>query len=563
MRISRSRSLSQGVIALWLLVAAPLAAMAQTVPGPADAGRVRPPARVVVPAAPAVPLAAPDAPPLAPIPKGADGIHFTLNGVRILGATAFAPETLADITTPFLHQTISLADAYRMAHQITQRYRDAGYFLSLAYLPDQRMADGIVTLQVLEGYIGEVILPESLHDEAIVQAQMERLRAQKPLSARQLESALLRLNDLPGYAVSGTLSSLDGAKDGAVRLTLAAAKTPGRGQLGFDNASSRFLGPHEATLSYTQSLLPLQQTRFTGLNSLPTRKLSYATLGHAVAIAPDTLLDVAGSFTKAQPGFTLDALDIDSDSTFLSAGLRYQWLRQRDENLAFALSFDSRNTDSDLLDAAFTRDHIRALRVNASYDIADAWRGTNAATLTLSQGIAGLGASKKGGANLSRAQADPDFTKAELSLTRLQGLTGGWSLLLAASAQAASGPLFSAEEFGYGGQSSGRAFDASELAGDHGATGALELRYGGWNAAELAQFSPYAFYDIGVIWNEDAAQAKRQSGASIGLGMRATTVWDVSGNLGLAWPLMRDVATPIYGGSNRAPRLLLQISKDF
>ncbi len=549
-------------ISLWLALSS--AAIAQAVPGPADVGRVKPEEKL--PATDRMQdqkITVPSGMPMTPIPEGAKDIHFVLKDVRIIGATAFSTAQLADIYTPYLNREITLDVVYVMAGMITERYRNAGYFLSLAYLPDQRAGDGVITLQIVEGYIGKVELPKTMESHSVIQSYIDGLTAQKPLSAQDLESFLLRLNDLPGYSISGTLSTLDGAKDGAVKLTLEVADKEGKGQISFDNFSSRFLGPNEVTATYTKSLLPLQQTTVSGLTSLPTDKLNYATLNHAIVIAPDITLDVTGSFTKANPGFTLEPFEIESDSTFLSTSLNYQWIRQRQENLSLKLSLDSRNTNSDLLDTPFTRDRIRALRLSANYDTADHWHGYNIASVKLSQGIDGLGSSEKGDINLSRAQAKPDFTKAELSMTRLQGITGDWSLLMTGSAQMASGPLFSAEEFGYGGQGFGRAFDASEITGDHGMAGSLELRYGGWNDWQPVSVSPYAFYDIGMVWNEDIAQVKRESGASAGFGIRAATSFGLNGNIGLAWPLTRDIATPIYGQENSDPRILLQISQEF
>jgi hemolysin activation/secretion protein len=291
--------------------------------------------------------------------------------------------------------------------------------------------------------------------------------------------------------------------------------------------------------------------------------LQYVTLDHAIVVAPRITVEVAGGYTRARPGFTLAPFEIDSSSTFFSGSLNYQWIRQRQENLALKFTLDSKNSTTDFLDTPLTRDHVRALRANATYDNVDAWQGYNIIGVTLSRGIDGLGASKKGEANLSRSEAAPDFTKAELSLTRLQAVTQDWSLLLASAFQGTSGPLYSSEEFGYGGQAFGRAFDASEISGDHGAAGSLELRYDGWNDGRLVRVSPYGFYDIGMVWNEDTAQAKRASGTSAGLGVRASSDVGISGNVGLAWPLTRDVGTPIYGQEATQPRILLQISKSF
>jgi hemolysin activation/secretion protein len=539
-------------------------AVVPDIPGSADVGRIKPEQKL-----PAIDqtkggsINIPSSVPTVEIPEGAKGIKFELKAVKIEGATVFAPEQLRDIYAPYIGRTITLDVAYIMAGALTERYRNAGYFLSLAYIPPQKIGDGIITIKVVEGYVGSVVLDDKLAKQSVVQEYIARLKAKKPLKSQEMESFLLRLNDLPGYDFSGVLSALEGDEEGAVKLTLTSKEKSGSGSFNFDNNSSRFLGPNQASLSYSTSLFPLQQTSVSGLSSSPSDELKYGALSHSIALAPAITADFVGNYTKAKPGYTLKPFEIESSSTFFSGSLNYQWIRQRQENLALKFTLDSRNSATDILDTPLTRDRIRALRANATYDTIDSWQGYNIISATLSRGIDGLGSSKKGDINLSRGEATPDFTKAELSLTRLQGITQDWSLLMTAAFQHASGPLYSSEEFGYGGQGFGRAFDPSELTGDHGVAGSLEMRYGGWSDWQLVSISPYAFYDIGVVWNDDIAQVKRESGASAGFGVRAATDFGVNGNMGLAWPLTRDIATPIYGQKNTGPRILLQISKDF
>lgn len=548
----------------WLCIVAPCAALAIDIPGSADVGRIQPaPKTPRVTRTPGSSVASPSSAMTTPIPQGAKAIRFVLKEVKLNGVTAFAPAEIADIYTPYLGKEITLDTAYMFAGAITERYRNAGYFLSLAYVPNQEIGNGVLVLKVVEGYVGEVDIESSARGNPVIRDYIDTLAAQKPLTSQAMESFLLRLNDLPGYSFSGVLSTLDSGVEGAVKLTVERLKKEGSGTLTIDNASSRFLGPHEGTLSYSTSLLPLHQTTVSALSSIPTRPMHYISLEHSAVVMPDITLTLNGAITEATPGFTLTPYEIESSSTFISGSIGYQWIRQRDENLSLKLALDSRDSSTDLLGFALTRDHIRAVRATATYDGTDRWYGSNSANLTISRGLRGLGASKKGAPDLSRAEAVPDFTKAELSLTRAQGITNDWSLFLSGQMQRASGPLFSSEEFGYGGQAFGRAFDASEITGDHGINGSLELRYSHWGDLQPVSFQPYAFYDIGVVWNEDLGQAKKDSGSSAGVGLRAFSEVGVSGNVGFAWPLTREIATPLYNQGTRDPRVMVQIIKSF
>ncbi|TAF40819.1 MAG: ShlB/FhaC/HecB family hemolysin secretion/activation protein [Alphaproteobacteria bacterium] len=534
------------------------------IPNPADIGRIKPEEKMLR-SRPKAQARAKEAGGLPSVhaPEGAEHIRFILKDIHITGTTIFSQQELDPLFADYLTTEISLKTAYDIAHKITKHYQHAGYFLSVAYLPDQEISDGTIKMQVVEGHIGKVHLPESLASNSLISSYVYEITQQRPLRAQTLETLLLLINDLPGLSAKGTLSELKDAHDGGVELTIETSEEQGTGLVSFDNYSSRFLGPHQGTLSYTDSFIPFHQTNIAGLMSAPTDKLKFLSLGHNIAITPDITFEFAGNHTQAAPGYTLKPFEIESTANFLSGSLRYQFLRQREQNLAFRVNLDMRNTTTESLNTEITQDHIRALRIAAEYDTIDSWDGYTIINTQFSQGIGGLGSTPEGDSNLSRQQASPDFSKIELSVTRIQALSEQWSFIMSAASQIASDPLYSAEEFGYGGQGFGRAFDASEIIGDSGVLGSLELRYSEWKEPKPVGFEPYVFYDMGRIWNKDSGQSARESGSSIGFGVRATTDFNMSANLGVAFPVNRDVITPIYGDKNNHPRLLFEITHSF
>lgn len=541
------------------------AVCAQTLPEAADIGRIKPvPQRQLPDEPPNLLSVVPSYSVSNAVPEGAELIHLDLKDILIDGATAFTPEQLAPIYAPYIGKNITLDIVYDIAAKITALYRNEGYFLSLAYVPNQNIEEGIVHIKVVEGYIFNVESDDySLSSLVVIQAYINELIEQHPLKSSVMESFLLRLNDLPGYSFRAILSPMTDAEDGAVKLILVPAQKPGHGFLNFDNSSSRFTGPNQITAFYEKSFIPLQQTNISGGAGLPADKLRYYSFGHSIVYAPDFKMNVNASVVRSKPGYTLEQLEVDSKSNSLSIGFEWQYIRQRMENASFSLLLDGQNTSIDFLNTPFTRDHVRAVRLKANYDGDWGGDGYNWVDFTLSHGLSITGASQKGDDDLSREQASPDFTKAEVNVSRYQRLPKGLSLMMRASGQLASGPLYSSEEFGYGGQTFGRAYDPSDITGDHGVSGAVELQYSELETGPHLKLSPYIFYDIGVVWNDDEAQEKRQSGASSGLGLRVQLPQEVSLNTGLAFPLTRQIENPIYGQHKTGPRIFLQLSKEF
>ena len=88
--------------------------------------------------------------------------------VEIVGMTAFTPDHFAPYTVR-LSDRRSTPASWDWAAAITEGYRQAGYFLSRAFVPVQSFKNANacdVRLQVIEGYIAEVNLTLKLNPGA-------------------------------------------------------------------------------------------------------------------------------------------------------------------------------------------------------------------------------------------------------------------------------------------------------------------------------------------------------------------------------------------------------------
>ncbi len=540
---------------------------AAPLPGPADAGRIDQREGVRVPEPNLLPPVQQKAVvPLPSVPENSRQVRLTLRNLRIVGMSVFAIDDVKDIYAPYLDREVTLDTVWKIAGQLTEHYHDAGYFLARVTVPQQEIKDGVVVLRVVEGYVGEVKLDDPLAEKVIVKEWIDKILSCHPVKAEQIESALLHLNDLPGVNLRAVMEPIERTEEdgGAVRLILERKKTPlVSGTLGFDNNGSRFLGPYEAQMQAQANFFPMQRTTLALLSSLPWHELKYGSLKHELPVFAGGTVELYGAYTTAMPGYTLKVEDIKSRSTTLGVAFDYSIIRQREENLSGRIAFEAHNIATDMLGATLTKDDIRALRLNLNYQRADAWNGQNMLDGTVSRGVDFLGASQPGQKNLSRANAKPNFTKVDLNASRLQGITQDWTIFTAVSAQAASGTLYASEQFGYGGQAFGRAYDDSEITGDQGVAASAELRYAGFHSWHGFQPVPYEFYDIGAVWNEGQDSTMTYAmGSSAGAGFRILSDIGLSTNFGLAFPLSRRISNPIYG-NGKNPRYFIQVSYAF
>lgn len=537
-------------------------AFAQVIPGPADAGRIEvpmfEPRAEEAPAGVDVPQQTLDF----AAPEGAAGIAFELKGVRIEGVTAFSENELADIYAPYVGRKITLDMVWAFAGQITERYRAKRFFLSRAFVPAQEIEDGTIVIRVVEGHVGRVEWQGGVKESRIIRQLTEELLQNRPLSTNVLESYLLRVNDLPGHSYRAVVQpSKAGAEEAAVTLAMVPQEKQGQGLVSFDNYGSRFLGPLQASLYYNDSFIPMQQTYLSLSASTPADELKYGAVLHQIPVLPRVNLELNGSYVVAEPGYSLEINEIESKSAEVGVGITYQPIRQWLENMTIGVKLTGKDTDTDILGTPLIRDRVRVLRTSFAYDRADILSGYSYWNASFSRGLEIFGSSSEGEADLSRLEAAPDFMKVDFSYTRQQPISNDWLVLARVAGQWADSPLYSSEEFGFGGQGFGRAYDPSEITGDHGIAASAELRYNSAPAIGQLQFVPFAFYDVGKVWNIDAGLDG--SASSAGLGVAITLPSGISATLTAAQPLTRDIDNPINGGGEKAPRLSFGLSYKF
>ena len=65
-------------------------------------------------------------------PSGAEDLRFRVHQIGITGMTVYSADDLAPLYEPLLAREVSLADLYRLAAEITVRYRNDGFVITRA-----------------------------------------------------------------------------------------------------------------------------------------------------------------------------------------------------------------------------------------------------------------------------------------------------------------------------------------------------------------------------------------------------------------------------------------------
>lgn len=481
-------------------------------------------------------------------PVRGDGRTFLLQGIRVVGdVTVFSAEELEALARPLVGQEVGAADLRRLARDITRKYRNAGYILSQAVVPEQRVEDGVVAIRVIEGSISEVRV--AAEDSGLgdrLEPFTQPLEEARVLTSDELERVTLLIDDLPGITAEGVLHRSE-TELGAADYYLLVEETRADGQAQLDNRGTDYNGPYQLSTRLNVHNWPYRFSRTT-LDLLATtdvRELRLFGVGHEVWVGTEGTR-IFGRYrnSEQEPGEVLHLLDTESETHRFELGASHPFARSRDLNVFGRALFSTYDSRTDQLGTLITEDSIRALRVGGTIDWRDPWRGVNLVDLELSQGIKVFGASDEQDANLSRADGEPDFTKVVAYATRQQAVWRNVTAVLHLEGQLAFDPLLSSEEYALGGVPFGRAYDPSEVSGDHGLAAGLEVNAlvdVPWPLMETVQ--PFVYYDLGAVWHKDDLPEDRSSLASAGAGLRFRFSRSWSGSLEMGKPLTAGVQT--------------------
>ncbi|RDI40052.1 ShlB/FhaC/HecB family hemolysin secretion/activation protein [Aquicella lusitana] len=505
----------------------------------------------------------------APSPLGAEAekIKFQLNGVILDGNRVFSDQQLKLLYQDKIGKTISVAELFNIVQSITNFYRNNGYIISRAILPPQHVKNGVVRIQIIEGFIDKVdVAGNPRGAKCLVKAYGENIRACPPLAIKRMEKYLLLANEIPGTTVRAVLSPSK-TTTGAADLSLVTENKPIGGYVSYDNYGTRYIGPQQMTgnIALNSMIASGDATQFTYTKTPKGKELTYTDLNYNLPVGDEGIRGLFG-YTRAgtHPLFVLQPSQIDGLTNNYYTTFQFPMIRTRTESFTFRTGFNYLDSRVTTFDEPLYADHLRNLDLGFSYNFADRFYGANLISADLRQGLPILGYTSDTNvatAETSRPGGRGAYTKIMLQLSRLQAVKGPFSVYGIFSGQWAFNPLLSSEQFTFGGPILGRGYDVAELIGDRGVAGSLEARYDLAITRLLTNLQIYIFYDAGMIWNmlNIEGTPRKQSATSTGIGTRFFITKYISGNLMWTQTLTKEVAAEELIGQGRRPRVFFSL----
>lgn len=458
---------------------------------------------------------------------GNEAATFYVADVQIVDSTVFEDSDWDDLIEPYRDRQVSFNELLQLRSEVTQRYVDAGYLTSGALIPPQTVVDDVVTIQVIEGQLEEVVINGTNRlDQAYVRSRVG-LVAQPPLNVEKLLSGLQRLQLDPLIeTVSADLQA--GVRPGTSVLVIDVVEADSFAvNTGLANTRSPNIGGTQVTLGVDEGNLFGIGDRI-NLSYKHTEGSDGIDFSYTLPVSPnnDTLRFAAGYSDSRVINSAFSVLDISSDSTYYELGYRHPLIETPTEEAALGLTLSHQSSQTRL-----GLDDIGPFPLSPG---ADENGRTRISALRFSQEwtqrsqshVLALRSQFNLGLDLLDSNINDNAPDSRFFSWRGQGQ---WVkqlgkpnrlFFLRGDLQLAADDLLSQEEFSLGGGQSVRGYRQDALRRDSGALLSAELRWPIATVPELnglLQITP--FVDMGTVWNYNGNNPGKDTLVGAGFGL--------------------------------------------
>ena len=433
-----------------------------------------------------------------------NSVSFEIKEFLLEGNTIFSEYRLDPVLEPFLGENKTAADVEKARSALEKYYHQRGYPTALVNIPEQRIQDGVVQLEILESKIRRVRVKGNRYftRERLLK-EMPAFRPGEILYLPSVKKQLARVNRNPDLKVAPIL--MPGKKIGTVDVEFQVKdKLPLHGFLELNNRS-------------THTTTDLRLNAMLRYDNLWQKEHSLSAQFQTSPEDREEVKLVTGSYSLPSPwndNHLLAFYGLWSDSNTASAegiqvvgkgflvGFRYlaklESLESYMHNLVFGI--DYKDFEDDIEGATVPVQYL-------PFYVAYTGIIPDSSGQTLFD-IAVNGVFRNLGSDLAefeekRYGARGSYIYTTMSLERQQIIGGGWQLLGRIGGQLADQPLISNEQYIAGGVSSVRGYKESEAFGDDALFGRIELSAPDLGAlmkiGKYLEMTPYLFYDAAAL----------------------------------------------------------------
>jgi len=446
------------------------------------------------------------------------------------GNTVIDTETLAAVAEPYKNRELTLNEMKELAGLVTVTYQDQGYILAKAYLPEQKVQDGILTITILEGNLAKFeVAGNKYYQDRVLKRYFKPQIKHRVIKESLLEKGLLLANEVDSAEAALVLKR--GEQPGDVDAVLN-TKDRIAAHLKFDYnnfgsvevSDSRYAG----TFTITD---PIWGSTFS-LRGVTGETYDNSSLWIANWSAPiggyGTRFGVSYLKSDYAVGGDLAYIGLTGDTEIYGGKLTHPIIKNRSTTLNLNLGYDHKYSENVIEGVGLLNiDELDVYYVGFDINHLDRFLGKSIATFTYSYGEVDVGDPVP-----LRNNYDDTFSKFNLHYIRIQKVYGYINLMARVAAQYTDQRVLAIEQSVIGGYGTARGHEAASFLGDSGFTLSAELMlpppfiaertYFGQRLGQMVQFS--AFVDHSEVYtnepDENMEETKWEYMTGVGFGLR-------------------------------------------
>jgi hemolysin activation/secretion protein len=406
--------------------------------------------------------------------------HFDIDEFRVEGADSLPQIDVEAAVYPFLGPGRTSSDVESARTALEKAYHDKGLQTVGVSVPQQDALRGFIVLKVTENRVGRLRVKGSRYfDLSNIKRSAPSLQEGQLPDFQAVTKDIAALNRWPDRRVTPSLRA--GVKPGTVDVDLNVEDTfPLHGSIELNNRQSPSTTPlrasismhyddlwqlgHSMTVTYQEA--PLNPKDAMVISGSYLARTDYDWLNVLIyGLKSDSAVATVGGANVVGPGQVIGGRAV---MTLPTKGELFQ-------TLSLGVDYKDFKQTLSLADSSFASP-VTYVPLVASYGAT--WQGEGRLTQLnagITSGLRGIG-STRDEFDAKRFNAGASFIHLNADISHTQDLPEGWQLFAKMQGQAADQPLVSSEQFSLGGQDTIRGYMESEVLGDYGVAGTLELR---------------------------------------------------------------------------------------
>lgn len=477
--------------------------------------------------------------------KFQDNICFTIKVIDITGISVIETEPFEHLKQPLLNQCVGQSRIGGLLKAINELYMAKGYITTRAYLPEQNLSKGVLTVEVVEGEIEKVNLnANSSEDQRRLWAALPGFGSERVLNMRNLEQAVDQL-DAPA-SVKTQIKLWPGESVGQTAVEIITKEEDDfRIRLSTDNDGQEGTGKNKIKLGLEKdNLFSLNES--ISLNYIGSRDTNALIFQASIPFRRFNF-SYTRSYSEYLSGLSeFSELFGQSDSSYL--GLDYMAFRSGKHKLSLKSTLSIRSSGRYINDVELTPQNLTVLNLGLEHRyITEKSRWLS--SVSFSQGLDAFSASSdiKG---LPDVAPHAQFSKLDANIHFSRPLGETFYLQSLMVAQYSFHSLYGSEQVHLGGLGTIRGFVGQPFSGDHGVYFRNDLSLSGWSK-RASQWLPWvdvsmnAFLDFGYVKSEAENIYGRFEESLSGFGGNLVVYYKKSS-------LSLTLATPIFASQNQA-----------